>query len=164
MSKKKSRQQEKQIRKIWNEQSPFYALLALAFFASVILLSSAEHPKYWDEREIVISDVSKVHIYRGSYYQITDTNGATYSVDSSNDNVKELVCGKSYHIIYANIHWNRIKYMTDSNTVYVDYDTSVEDYYTRTMIGCAGILISTGAIIFLIRKSLGKIKAVQRKK
>ena len=67
MSKKKSRQQEKQIHKIWNEQSPFYALLALAFFASVILLSSAEHPKYWDEREIVISDVSKVHIYKGSY-------------------------------------------------------------------------------------------------
>ena len=163
MAKKKSRQQEKAIQKIWSGQSSFYILLGMAIVASVLILASAEHPNYWIEKDIVVDNVSNVYIYRGSYYQITDTNGTTYSIDSSNKNVQKLVCGKSYHIIYANIHWNRIKCMTDSSTVYVDYDSSIDDYYTRTMIGWIGILASTLTILIMVRKSLRKIQVIKGK-
>lgn len=164
MAKKISHQQEKAILKIWNSQSPFYILLCIAIVAFVLILASAEHPKYWIEKDIVVSDVSKVYIHRGSYYQITDANGATYSIESSNENAPKLVCGESYHIIYANIHWNRIKYMTDSSTVYVDYDSSIDDYYTRTIIGWIGILVSAVTMFIMIRKSLRKIQAIRGKR
>ena len=164
MAKKKSRQQEKAIQKIWDSQSSFFILLAMAIVASVLILSSAEHPKHWIEKDIVISDISKVYIHRGSYYQITDTNGATYSIDSSNENAEKLVHGETYHIIHANIHWNRIKYMSDANTIYVDYGASIDDYYTRTAIGCIGILAGSATIIVLVRKSLRKIQAIRGKK
>ena len=163
MAKKTSRQQEKAILKIWNSQSPFYILLCMAIVAFVLILASAEHPNYWIEKDIVVDNISKVYIHRGSHYQITDTNGTTYSIDSSNENVQKLVCGKSYHIIYANIHWNRIKCMTDSSTVYVDYDSSIDDYYTRTMIGWIGILASTLTILIMVRKSLRKIQVIKGK-
>lgn len=164
MAKKKSRQQEKAIQKIWHGQSSFYVLWVMAIIASVLILTSAEHPKYWIEKDIVVNDVSKVYIHRGSYYQITDINGAAYSIDSSNENVEKLIHGETYHIIHANIHWNRIKYMSDSNTVYVDYDASMDDYYTRTIIGWIGILVSSVTIFVMIRKSLRKIQALRSKK
>lgn len=163
MAKKKSRQQEKAIKKIWNDQSPFYILLVMAIFFSILILSSAEHPKYWIEKDIEIRDISVVHMHRGSYYQVTDTNGATYSIDSSNENVQQLMRGENYHIIHAGIHWNRIKYMTDSNTVYVDYDTSIHDYYIRTMIGWIGILVSTAIILTMIRTAMKKSKNIRGK-
>ncbi len=164
MEKKKSRQQEKAIQKIWAIQSPFYVILIMAIVASVLILASAEHPKYWNEKDIVVSNVSKVYLSRGSYYQITDINGGTYSIDSSNENTQKLIYGESYYIIYSNIHWNRIKYMTDSNTIYVDYDTSIDDYNIRTVIGWIGILASSVTIFVMVRKSLKKIQTIRGKK
>lgn len=164
MAKKLSGQQEKAIQKIWNSQSSFYILLVMAIVASVFILASGEHPKHWIEKDIVVSDVSKVYLYRGSYYQITDTNGATYSVDSSNENVEKLVPGEAYHIIHANIHWNRIKSMSDADAVYVDYGASIDDYYTRTVIGCIGILAGSITIFIMVRKSFRKIQAIRGKR
>lgn len=161
MAKKKSRQQEKAIRKIWNDQSPFYVLLVMAIIASILILASAEHPKHWIEKDIVISDVTKVYVYRGSHFQITDTNNATYSIGSSNQNAEKLIPGQRYHIIYSNLHWNRIKYMSDSDAVYVDYDASMDDYYNRTIFGWSGILISSVTILALVRKSLLKIRQIR---
>jgi len=163
MAKKKSRQQEKAIQKIWNDQSPFYTLLIMAIVTSILILSSAENPKFWNEKDIVVRDVSKVYIYRGSYYQITDIDQATYSINSSNSNIEKLVPGQNYHIIYSNIHWNRIKYMTDSSNVIVDYHASIDDYYTRTIIGWIGILASSVTILIMVRKSLRKIQAIRGK-
>jgi len=164
MARKKSRQQEKAIQKIWDAQSAFYILLAMAIALSILILASAEHPMHWIEKDIVIRDISKVEIYRGSYYQITDTNGATYSINTSNKNVDKLVHGETYHIIHAHIHWNRIKYMSDSNTTYVDYNASIDDYYTRTIIGCVGILASSVTIFVLVRGSFRKIQAIRGKR
>ena len=161
MAQKRSRQQEKAIQKIWDSQSSFYILLVMAIVASILVLASAEHPRHWVEKDIVVSDVSKVYIYKGSYYQITDTNGATYSIDSSNENAEKLALGETYHIIHANIHWNRIKSMSDSNTIYVDYGASIDDYYIRTIIGYIGILISCTTLLVMVRESLRKIQAIR---
>lgn len=164
MAKKRSRQKDKAIQRIWASQSTFFILLAMAIVASVLILSSAEHPKHWIEKDIVVSDVSKVYIHRGSYYRITDTNGAVYSIDSSNENAEKLVRGETYHIIHANIHWNRIKSMSDANTMYVDYGASIDDYYTRTAIGCIGILAGSVTIFVMVRKSLRRIRAITGKR
>lgn len=155
MAKKKSRQQEKAIQKIRDSQGPVYILIAMAIFASLLILSSAEHPKLWKTKDITVRDVSFVYISRGSYYQITDDTGFTYSIDSGNKMAEKLVPGATYHIMYASIHHNRIKYMTDSNTEYVSYEASVQDFYIRTIAGAAGILLSC-AVIVLIRCQTSK--------
>ena len=163
MAKKKSRQQEKAIKKIWNKQSMFYVILVMAIISFILILSSTENPKYWVEKDIVISDISTVT--GGTYYyQITDTAGETYSIDLSNENVQQLISGERYHIIHANIHWNRIKYMSDSNTVYVDYVESVNDHHARIIVGWSGILISLMITTAMLWHSFKKIRTIKGKR
>lgn len=136
----------------------------MAVFASILILSSTVHPKHWMERDIVIDSISTVNGGRSSYYQITDANGNAYSINRANDNVSKLVCGETYHIIYADIHWNRIQYMADSAAVYVDYDASMDNYYARTIIGWIGIFAESVTAFIMIRNSFRKIQAIKGKR
>lgn len=163
MAKKRSRQQEKAVRSIWEAQSSGYILLAMAIIASILILSTGVHPKHWKERDIVVSDVSTYIHGRGRYYQVTDITNTVYSIDGANQNAEKLVPGQSYHIHYANIHWNRIKSMTDSETVYVDYDASVADYCTRAAVGWSGILISLAVTLAMLLYAHIRIRKIKGK-
>lgn len=163
MAKKRFRQQKKAIRKIWDGKSSVFILLFMAIIAFILILSSTENPEHWVEKDIVVSDISTVT--GGTfYYQITDTTGATYSIDQSNKNVQKLVPGERYHIIHASIHWNRIKYMSDGNTVYVDYEESVDAHLARTIVGWVGILITSTLTLVMLWHTFKKIRTLTGKK
>ncbi len=164
MAKKKSRQQENAIKKLWHDYEAIFFLLIMVLFFSLFLLASGENPKKWTEKDIVIKDISIVDIYRGHYYEITDTEGNTYSIAGSNQNTENLIRGNTYRIIHGKVHWNRIQSMEDSTTEYVDYQESLR--YNRNIIiaGLGGICVSIVlSLIFLIRIS-GKIQAIRGKK
>jgi hypothetical protein len=159
--KKTSRQQEKAIQKIWESQTPFFFLLIIGLVAALLILSSTKHPKRWIEKNIVLQDVSKVYITRGSYWKITDSSNATYSIDSSNPNIGQLVPGESYLIRYSPLHWNRIQCMTGQNTVIVEYEDSVRDYLWRTVIGWSSLgifLCIAASMIWTTQQKIRKIK------
>ncbi len=164
MAKKKSRQQENAIKKIWSDHAVIFFLLAMAFFASLLLLSTGENPENWIEKDIVIRDVSRVYFHRGNYYEITDTHSNTYSIAGSNKNAEKLITGNTYRIIHGKVHWNRIQSMEDSSTEYVDYQESLR--YNRNIIiaGLGGISVSVALSVFLLIRISGKIQALRGKK
>ena len=161
MGKKKSRQQEKAIQKIWGSNAPFYFLLFLFFFFAIFLLTSSEPPKNWIEKDIIISDIAHVSTGRGSIYQITGNDGVTYSINGNNPNAENLVCGKRYHIIHSHTNWNRILSMTDSNNIYVAYDASLDSYYTSVSFAWIVILICIINALILVLRALKKIKDIK---
>ena len=161
MGKKKSRQQEKAIQKIWKTDEPFYICLFIFFILFLFVLTTSEHPKNWVEKDIVISDIAHVNTGRGSIYQIKGNDGVTYSINGNNPNAENLVCGKRYHIIHSHTNWNRILSMTDSNNIYVAYDASLDSYYTRVSFAWIVILICIINALILVLRALKKIKDIK---
>ena len=164
MAKKKSRQQENAIKKIWRDHEAIFFLLVMAICVSLFLLVARENPKKWTEKDIVIHDISTVDIYRGRYYEITDTDGNTYSISGSNKNAEKLVRGNTYRIIHGKVHWNRIQYMADSTTEYVNYQESLRYNRNITIAGCGGVSVSVALALFLLIRISGKIQAIRGKK
>ena len=161
MAKRRSRQRDREIQSI--RQSIFGLLLfwGIAVIAAVFVLASGQNPKHWQETEIVIQDISTQRQFKGSYYQITDETGQTYSINRSNPNAEQLEVGECYQITYATIHHNRIQSMTDPHGVYVDYDDSLRDYYARMIIGWSLLLGSSGVFLREIFQSRRRIRQMQ---
>lgn len=158
MAGKKSRYQEKMVQKIQKELLSVYLFLGIALIAAIFILASAEHPKHWDEKDIVVSQVSKEKKFRGSYIQITDDTGAVYSIHGSGQNALTLESGAHYHIIHAHIFQNQIKYMADDNTVYVNYQDSILDYHVRAVLGWGIVLFCAGAALITTGNARSKIQ------
>lgn len=160
----KKSQQEREIQTIKNSIQGLLLFWGIAVIASVFILASGQHPKQWQEKEIVIQEITTMRKFKGRYYQITDENGNTFSINSTNKNVEKLVSGEHYRIIHSSIHHNQIQFMTDQdeNQVFVDYDTSVRDYYARQFIGWPLLLGSSGMILPSLFQSYRRILQLQK--
>ena len=161
MAKRRSRQRDREIQSI--RQSIFGILLfwGIAVIGALFVLASGQNPKHWQDTEIVIQDISIQRQFKGSYYQITDETGATYSIHYSCTGAEKLAAGNHYQITYATIHHNRIQSMTDPHCVYVDYDDSLRDYYARMALGWSLLLGSSGVFLREISRCRRRIRQLQ---
>ena len=139
-----------------------HCLLLLGFlvlFACFgIRLATTESPGKWKEADITVADIR--HISRKpNHWEITDTNGNTYSAYESDTVMQQIVLQGEYRIVYSPDHNNGIRAITHGNTIIVDYAHSISVRTERnvwdwvlTFLGLAGSLTIVACMVTDIRK------------
>lgn len=134
----------------------FGFILLVIFFGCYLVTS--ESPEKWKEADITITEIQ--YIYgKSSRWQITDTQGNTYAISSSNKKANQIVPGSTYHVVYSPNAHHGIRSMTQADLVIVDYEQSVSEYGERGIwvwilffVGLIGALGTIGRMILNLRR------------
>ena len=123
-----------------------------------IRLATTESPEKWKVADITVADIR--HISRKpNHWQITDTNGNTYSAYESDAVMEQIILQDAYHIVYFPNHNNGIRAITHGNTIIVDYANSISIHSERNVwdwglmsIGLLGSLATIACMVIDTRK------------
>lgn len=123
-----------------------------------IRLATTDSPEKWKAADITVADIR--HISRKpNHWQITDTNGNTYSAYESDAVMEQIALQSTYHIMYSPNHNNGIRAITQGNTIIVDYAHSISIHSERNAwdwglmsIGLLGALVTIACMVIDIRK------------
>ena len=114
-------------------------------------LVTRESPENWKEAEVTLTEVRHVTI-KPNLWEITDTEGNTYSMSESDNLMKQIQPQSTYSIIYSPAFNNGIRAMTQEDRVIVDYEQSVLIYGKRSVwdwiLGLGGF---TGWIVMVVK-------------
>ena len=139
-------------------------LLLLGFLAIFALfgirLAITESPEKWKEADITVADIQHISL-KPNHWQITDTNGNTYSAYESDTVMEQIILQSEYHIVYSPNHNNGIRAITHGNTIIVDYAHSISIHSERNVwdwalmsLGLVGSLTTIACMVIDIRKQI----------
>ena len=139
-------------------------LLLLGFLAIFALfgirLATTEDPETWKEADITVADIQHISL-KPNHWQITDTNGNTYSAYESDTVMEQIILQSEYHIVYSPNHNNGIRAITHGNTIIVDYAHSISIHSERNVwdwalmsLGLVGSLTTIACMVIDIRKQI----------
>ena len=125
-----------------------------------IRLATTESPEKWKEADITVADIQHISL-KPNHWQITDTNGNTYSVYESDTVMEQIILQSAYHIVYSPNHNNGIRAITHGNTIIVDYAHSISIHSERNvwdwvlmLLGLVGSLVTIAYMVIDIRKQI----------
>ena len=133
-------------------------LILFAYFG--IHLATTESPEKWKEADITVADIQHISL-KPNHWQITDTNGNTYSAYESDTVMEQIILQDAYHIVYSPNHNNGIRAITHGNTIIVDYAHSISIHSERNVwdwvlmsLGLVGSLATVACMVIDIRKQI----------
>jgi hypothetical protein len=153
---------------VWMRRTNKHGLLLLGFLMIFawfgIRLAIMESPAEWKDANITVTDVR--HISRKpNCWQITDTEGNTYSAYESNRVVEKIIPQCTYYIVYSPDNHNAIRAITYDDTIIVDYAQSISVYCERNiwewLLAFLGL---TGTMTIVVRMLIDIHKKIPRKK
>lgn len=131
-------------------------IVIFGFFG--IRLATTESPEEWKEADITVADIRHISL-KPNRWQITDTNGNTYSAYESDTVMEQIILQSAYHIVYSPDH--DIRAITHGNTTIVDYAHSISIHCERNIwdlalmfLGLVGSLTTIACTVIDIRKQI----------
>ena len=123
-----------------------------------IRLVTTESPGEWKEAYITVVDIQRVSL-KLNRWQITDTEGNTYTANESHTVMGQILPQSTYHIVYSPYNNNGIRAITHGDTIIVDYAHSISVHCERDIwdwllafLGIAGSLTTIACMVMDIRK------------